>query len=283
MLTLFRCDMASHGRAHGPAVSVTRLLQAAFLTAPMLELAAWFWIMLSRKPSLPYPTLAQSNSSRHRDFESRRQAQAKFSVLCRDFVCLCESAPVPALCLRCSRCRECLHALSLISQLVQATTCMCMHRRRQAMHISPEHHSTTQWLQGALEGLLAAAGGALEGTHGTVDTLRPPYSAVCAAMAQDSASLQLLLSILEVEGENFYLQYTTVQLLSRLVTASSGVLQDAVLARPQVTLCASCMASTVRAGCACANESPIMSEAVHKQGMQNTYFACCNYHASTAK
>jgi hypothetical protein len=98
-------------------------------------------------------------------------------------------------------------------------------------------------LQGALECLLAAAGGPLEAAQTAAEAPKHPYSLTCAAVVRDEASLQLLLGMLELDGgagADFYVRYASVQLLSRLVSAHPAVMQDAVLAWPQVRLHAHC-------------------------------------------
>ena len=92
-------------------------------------------------------------------------------------------------------------------------------------------------VQGALECLLAAAGGPLEASAAAAEPLQPPYAHVCGAITGDASSLQLLLSMLDSDAPSmadFYVRYTTVQLLSRLVTAAPAVVQGAVLERQQV-------------------------------------------------
>ena len=96
--------------------------------------------------------------------------------------------------------------------------------------------ATRRGVQGALEVLLAAAGGPIEAS---VEAAEPshPYSLTCAAIVQDAGSLQLMLELLETEApltEDFYVRHSSVQLLSRLVCASPETLQAAVLDRQQV-------------------------------------------------
>lgn len=91
-------------------------------------------------------------------------------------------------------------------------------------------------VQGALEVLLTAAGGPLEACGAPAEP-EHPYSLTCTAIVQDASSLQLMLELPETEApltEDFYVRHSTIQLLSRLVSAAPQTLQAAVLDRQQV-------------------------------------------------
>jgi hypothetical protein len=92
-------------------------------------------------------------------------------------------------------------------------------------------------VQGALESLLTACGGALEATDTHGHAPSPPHNLTCSAIVHDPSSLQLMLELLGSDNPiygDFYIRYSSIQLLSRLVTASPFILQDAILKQQQV-------------------------------------------------
>jgi hypothetical protein len=90
--------------------------------------------------------------------------------------------------------------------------------------------------QGALESLALAVGAQQDSTT-PGESLIAPYAHTVQAILRDEGSTQLVLAMLELDGdiaEDFYVRYWTVQLLSQLVAAGPSAMQAAVLQRPQV-------------------------------------------------